>query len=408
MNIISVLLNIFKILLFIIGNYYIGIKGWQLIGRYIPFINKNIYWMIIATMVLIHGIFRLGTIGIKVFSSNVTNILILIGAYWLVAFQFSVMLFIIIDVFNFINRKYSFLHINKYLYFTEGIIVLTVVIALLFFGTLNGRKINIVHYHVNIQKESKGLNKLHAIVLSDIHIGNSIKTKELHNIVRIINDLNPDIVFITGDILDDKIEPLLDIHCQQILKRLGAKYGVYGVLGNHDTRLVERNNSLYTSKGERIKKDIIYYLGNSEVKIIRDNYIKIKDSFYIVGRDDISIKSFGYKKRKSLKEIIKGIDKSLPIILLDHRPINIKEAHEMGIDLQVSGHTHGGQIFPEGLINKLRYGINKGYLKKDGFNLIVSSGIGTWGAPIRIGSKGEIVSIIITFSNKNIKTKVPK
>ncbi len=95
---------------------------------------------------------------------------------------------------------------------------------------------------------------------------------------------------------------------------------------------------------------------------------------------------------------MEGVDTSNPVLLLDHQPQNLDEAEKLGIDLQLSGHTHKGQFFPNNLITNRIFENDWGYLHKESLQVIVSSGFGTWGPPIRIGNKPEIVEILIRFS----------
>ncbi|WP_199241659.1 hypothetical protein [Desulfosporosinus sp. Sb-LF] len=134
------------------------------------------------------------------------------------------------------------------------------------------------------------------------------------------------------------------------------------------------------------------------VNVLRDQYIKVENSFYIIGRDNPSRRSGGNTEgRKELGDLIKGVDSSLPLILLDHQPLELETAQQNQIDLQLAGHTHEGQLFPGNLITKLVYEIDWGYLKKGNYNLIVSSGYGTWGPPLRIGTHSEIVCATLHF-----------
>ncbi|HWI54984.1 MAG TPA: metallophosphoesterase, partial [Desulfobacteria bacterium] len=123
----------------------------------------------------------------------------------------------------------------------------------------------------------------------------------------------------------------------------------------------------------------------------------VADSFYIVGRDDKSGSRFTGHKRKNLQDIISAVDRSLPVIVMDHQPTNLGETERAGVDLQVSGHTHRGQLFPNHLITRRIYEVDYGYLRKGNLNVIVSSGYGTWGPPIRVGSVAEIVDINVEF-----------
>jgi predicted MPP superfamily phosphohydrolase len=199
-----------------------------------------------------------------------------------------------------------------------------------------------------------------------------------------INELNPDIVFMAGDIVDEKLAPFLKQNMGEIFKKLKTKHGVYAVTGNHE---------FYGGEVD----DIVKNLEMSGIKVLRDDNVKVADSFYVTGREDISIESYYKKKRKSVSEILANADKELPVILLDHNPRDLEEPKESGVDLQLSGHTHRGQMFPNEYFTKRLYELDWGYLKKDNFNIIVSSGIGTWGPPIRIGNSAEIVDVTIRF-----------
>jgi uncharacterized protein len=126
--------------------------------------------------------------------------------------------------------------------------------------------------------------------------------------------------------------------------------------------------------------------------------LKIEDSFYVAGREDIAVESYYKRNRKPLTELLARADKALPLILIDHTPKNLQEPMENGVDLQVSGHTHRGQMFPSQFITERLFEVDFGYLKKDKLNVVVSSGIGTWGPPIRIGNNSELVEINLKFT----------
>jgi predicted MPP superfamily phosphohydrolase len=141
-------------------------------------------------------------------------------------------------------------------------------------------------------------------------------------------------------------------------------------------------------------------LTDGGITLLRDKAVKIEDSFYVIGRDDTSVKRYSDSERKAIASIDKSIDKSLPIIVLDHQPSNLGEPSNFGADLQFSGHTHKGQFFPNNLITKRIFESDYGYYKKDNMQLIVSSGFGTWGSPIRIGTKSEIVHVNLIFNKE--------
>jgi len=123
----------------------------------------------------------------------------------------------------------------------------------------------------------------------------------------------------------------------------------------------------------------------------------VKNSFTIVGREDRSYNRGSARRRKSLEELMKGVDRSLPVILMDHQPFALEEAVSHSVDLQLSGHTHHGQLWPFNFITKRVYELSWGYLKKGATHIYVSCGVGTWGPPVRTGNRPEIVNIKLSF-----------
>ena len=132
--------------------------------------------------------------------------------------------------------------------------------------------------------------------------------------------------------------------------------------------------------------------------MIRDSVIKIEDLFYVAGREDRSINNFSDYKRKSLKEVLSPVKEDLPVILMDHQPFELKLAAEAGVDLQLSGHTHHGQLFPLNYITAMIYEVSWGYKLINNTHFYVSSGAGGWGPPVRTGSVPEVIILKIAFN----------
>lgn len=162
-----------------------------------------------------------------------------------------------------------------------------------------------------------------------------------------------------------------------------AKYGIFAVTGNHE----------YIGGVE----PSIKYLTEHGITELRDNTVKIADSFYVVGREDRASKGFAGIIRKPLNQLLEGVDRTLPVILMDHQPVRLEEAEKNGIDLQLSGHTHHGQLWPFNFITKKIYEVSMGYKQKGSTHFYVSCGLGTWGPPIRTGNRPEIVVINLSF-----------
>jgi hypothetical protein len=203
--------------------------------------------------------------------------------------------------------------------------------------------------------------------------------------VYAINGLNPDIVFIAGDLVDDKAKTLEEKNIGSELQNIKSKYGTYAITGNHE----------YINGINGCEK----YIRKYGLNLLRDSVVKIDNSFYVAGRDDRAKKQFTHEDRKPLNELLTGTDRNYPIILMDHTPFGLDEAMNNNIDLQLSGHTHHGQIFPANFITKKVYELSWGYLKKGNTQYYVSCGVGTWGPPVKIGSPSEIVHLNIKFLN---------
>jgi predicted MPP superfamily phosphohydrolase len=380
----AVMLIVF-ILIFGFANFYIGLRGWQGVGSRISFLNNKVYWILFWLIALS---FILARFVERFVPATVGDFLNLIGGYWMAAMLYALIILPIVDIISLARRKAAFIPrgiaesdvIKAY----SGILVFALLIGILVYGTWNARNIKVSQYNIDMDKKAGSLKQLKIAMMSDLHLGTVVNNSRLSKMVDKINELKPDIVLIAGDIIDDNIKPFLKQNMNETFKGLKSKYGVYAVTGNHD---------YYGGDSE----ELIKTLEESGIKILTDEYIKIEDSFYVAGREDLAVESHYKRNRKPLEEILRGTDKNLPIILMDHNPKDLNAPMANGVDLQVSGHTHRGQMFPSRYITQSLYELDWGYLKKDNLNIVVSSGIGTWGPPIRIGNSSELVEINLKF-----------
>ncbi|MDY6969653.1 MAG: metallophosphoesterase [Spirochaetota bacterium] len=264
-------------------------------------------------------------------------------------------------------------------------LVETIIIVIGYQNTMN---LKVTELDLRINKDAGRLESLNIVMISDIHINALTTKKKLRNIIKLINEQSPDIVLFVGDIVDTQIDPFNKQNLGTLFLAINSKYGIFAVTGNHE----------YI--GDHIKT--INSLSKYGVTFLRDDVIKIENSFYLVGREDLSAYRSLKKKRKSLKDLIVNNNKKYPILLMDHQPIDLDIASDNGIDLQMSGHTHNGQLFPFNLITDLLFELPWGYLKKGETHYYVSCGVGTAGIPLRTGSYPEIVNIKLIFNeNKN-------
>jgi hypothetical protein len=142
----------------------------------------------------------------------------------------------------------------------------------------------------------------------------------------------------------------------------------------------------------------VKYLEEHGIRVLRDSSILLDGGIVLAGREDRDISRFSGKNRKSVKELLQGRDMNMPVILLDHQPFNLEKAVEAGVDLQLSGHTHHGQMWPLNYLTKAIYQLSSGYLKIGETHFYVSNGVGTWGPPLRSGNRPEILSIMLNFN----------
>jgi predicted MPP superfamily phosphohydrolase len=251
-------------------------------------------------------------------------------------------------------------------------------------GAINAVRFRTVDIDISIPKKEGNMDRLTAVVASDLHLGTLVGRSRLEKIVARINALGPDIVFMPGDIVDETVTAKDEAEFSAIMKQLRAPLGVFAVPGNHETYSgLERNLACLRACG---------------IKVLEDEAVRVGDGFVVVGRRDRSSLT-PRERRLPIRDILAeyGVDDRLPVILLDHQPAHLEEACQAGVDLQISGHTHAGQIFPLDIINRMVWELNRGYLRKGNTQYYVTSGVGTWGPPVRTGSRPEIVRIRLTF-----------
>lgn len=299
---------------------------------------------------------------------------------------YMLMLFLISDILR-VFIKYVLKIKSKLLstIYMKGFSIVILSVVLVIYGAVNAGVINTVEYTVDLKKPSE---EIKIAFVSDMHIGTSIKKDEMDEIIETVNRAKPDIICLGGDIYDESTSSELFEYSIEAFSRLSAKYGVYYVTGNHDS-------------GIKNVWDIADRLEQANVKTLNDKAELIENSFYIAGRNDSSINAIFYPEderlkdwvRKDIAEVLMGVNKELPIILLDHKPTDILEAKEAGVDLQLSGHTHAGQIFPFNFIVSIFNNIVYGMESDGDFTCIVSSGAGVWGFPVRVGTSSEIVFV---------------
>lgn len=366
-------------------NYYIFIRGWQVLGGFphLRIIYTCVFLILFASYIL-------AKIFVKTLPSFLYDAMLWTGSSWFAFMVYFFLAVLCIDILRFILTNFNLMpeFIKQNYVFTKhllGIAVFLIVFLTVLSGFINTTQIKVKELNIKLHKGNAQLESINAVMISDIHLSPMDNEQFLSKIVEKINMLNPDIVFIPGDLFDDQARILNERNIGKALFDLKPKYGIYASTGNH-----EFINGIDSA---------VAYMKDHGLNVIRDSSILIDDSFYIVGRDDRSKKQFTGQDRKSLSEILKEKRNGYPVILMDHTPFGLNEAENNNVDLQLSGHTHHGQMFPANLITKMIYEVSWGYLKKNKTQYYVSCGAGTWGPRVRIGSDSEIVNLKIRFTD---------
>lgn len=258
-------------------------------------------------------------------------------------------------------------------------------LALILVGYLNGLNPRLKTLEISLQGIGADTH-LQILVASDIHLGTIVGGKRLEHLIKTVEELRPDLVLFPGDVLDEDPQIVMKDSVGNMLRSIKAKYGVFAITGNHE----------YIGGVERACR----YLEEHGIKVLRDQAVLVEGFFYLVGREDRSMSRFTDKKRKPLQELLAPLDRRVPVILMDHQPFEIDEASSAGVALQLSGHTHHGQLWPLNLVTSLIYELSWGYLKKGDTHFYVSSGYGTWGPPVRLGNHPEMVQLRLVLKGQ--------
>ena len=365
-------------------NFYILLRGLQALPR------GPVRTAFLALMVLLIIAYPLARLGEPLLPGALARMLHVVGAYYLAVMVFTAFLLLLIDIARLLNLLFPFLP-EKTAPLAQRVRLLAfwgvvgISLLLTVAGAWNARHPVVKHLKIHLHKPAGVMNRINIVLASDLHLGTLVNRGRLEAIVATVNALHPDLVLLAGDVFDEDISALQEQDMAGALARLKARLGVFAVPGNHE----------YYSGVDRA----LGYLRGAGITVLRDSVALVKGMFYVAGRDDRTLEQFG-GKRKALAELLQGVDPSLPLILMDHQPFHLEEAQQAGVDLQVSGHTHHGQLIPFNWITRAVYELSWGYLRKGNTHYYVSCGVGTWGPPVRIGSRPEIVQIELNWGEE--------
>lgn len=367
--------HLFITLTYIVPNIYLFFRIKSL------FITKGyglwyfIVYLFVAALYPISGIFSDEETGF------VIQALSFVSGYTLPFFLYLFFSVILFDLFLLINLLIKVVPLATRKSFSFRLYTLSAMIAfsilVVIAGAINLNTIRVSEYKVTVPKKNSAIDHLRIVFVADLHTQQNTRQGFVDQFVRKAIALQPDLMLYGGDMVEGDGENETTEAIESSIRKIRAKYGSFGVNGNHEFYGGQQQGSFFRKAG---------------ITILCDTIIKIDSSFYLAGRYD---EHFG--QRKTVSQIIGGEPLDLPVILMDHRPSEMLKTSLANADVQFSGHTHNGQLFPGNFITRSIFELSWGYRKIRNTHFFVTSGLRLWGPPVRTTGKSEIMMVDVTF-----------
>lgn len=365
-------------------NYYITKRLCQGIGYKVPSLPKwvGIVIFLLLTVLLTVGFFRT-SLPIPLGLSNALGV---INGYYLGIFVYLLLFFVLSDLVLLVLRLCKVIP-KPLSHKTRAIAVLLAVVVALStccYGWVHVNQIQVESYQVSLAPK-KMEKEMKLVLLSDQHLGAAGWETRLEKVVAKVSEQQGELICIAGDIFDSNFNAMANpARAKELLQSLYAPYGVYASLGNHDA-------------GETFPQ-MVAFLKECNITLLDDKAVTIDNRLVLAGRLDRSpIGGYGKYTRKSLGEVLEGMNTALPVIMMEHNPARGDTYTLNDADLILSGHTHKGQIFPANLFTNFIYTEDYGYYQESENHphRIITSGAGIWGMPMRVGTNSEIVTVTL-------------
>ena len=357
------------------SNYYLAHRLWRWMRCFAP--NLSI-WVPLSLVAALTVMMFLSIA--RPFGGRLQRIISGIGTCWMGLFVYLLLFFLAADLIVLIVGLFK---PQLDLRTAAGMAATALAVLVSLLGIWNATRLHTVNYSVALSEQPTA--RMNVVLISDVHLGAVGSEARLEKIVDRVNELQPDLVCIAGDFFDNDYRSISDPEkAIETLRRIRSTHGVYACLGNHDAGASYPQMEAFWEQ--------------AGIKLLKDDYTVIDGNLILAGRLDPSpIGGTDGSRRGDLSAVLEGADPSLPVIMLDHNPASV-DTYEGEADLILSGHTHKGQIFPGALITNAMYTVDYGYYRaENGTQVIVTSGAGTWGLPMRIGTNCEVVAIDLEY-----------
>lgn len=326
-----------------------------------------------------------------------------LGNFWLGFYVYYHMIHIVLLVTGIlvlgITRKSIWRIPKPAVYFVPTLAVL-ISLAINIYGYVHAHIPEPVYYDINLENGVTKISDLRVALIADLHMSVNSRPEAIRRMVNVLNKQNPDVILIAGDFFTSTYEGLEDPEAyRDILCGIRSRYGTFAVMGNHDVEEQLFGGFPLSSKSEAFRPEKMEdFVKSCGFVLLDDEIATIADGIQVAGRLDGEKTGNGSVPRKSPSELLSGADKSLPILVLQHEPVEFSELAESGADAVFCGHTHAGQFFPGNLIvpffNENAYGLKV----IDGMPTVVTAGVGYYGPPIRVATDSEVTVIDVHFS----------
>jgi uncharacterized protein len=361
---------------YLIPNIYLFVRIWQLFIRK----EQRIYYALIYLLIFL--VYPVSNLFHEESTALAAIVLSAIADYMLPFFLYLFLFVLLLDLLllgNLLFRIVPREKIKSRSFKSGGLTVIVCCsLAVLVAGIINFNTIRTTEYQIIIPGKLSGTSHLKIAFVSDFHLQEGTNIRFVEKFVAKIDSIKPDLMLFGGDIVEGDIIDENMERFERLLNSITTRYGVYGVLGNHEHYARQDKGSFFSKSG---------------IEILRDSVVIVDSSFILVGRNDSHTRT-----RKSADEIMRTVPDYLPVILIDHRPTEIDQISRTSADVVLSGHSHNGQLFPINLITRRFYELSYGYMKKGETHFFVTSGIRLWGPPVRTIGKSEIMVIDISLT----------
>ena len=333
----------------------------------------------------------------------VHRVLRVVGNYFLGTFLYILLAILVLDLVRIILKRTRWMPKEpqqaRRLFVGVGAGVIVLIASLSGFGAFHARQIQVESVDLTVEKACK-LDSLKVVLVADLHLGYSVGAGQVEQMVDKINAQSPDLVCLAGDIFDNDFDAIDNPEgIAALLRGITSRYGVYACYGNHDIAETLLAGFTFGADGTPPEDPrFSAFLESAGIRLLADETVCIDGALYLCGRKDYSKSRKLGETRLSPAELTASLDPALPLFVLDHQPRELQELAAAGVDVDLSGHTHDGQLFPGNLLVGLLWDNPCGVRQIGGMASCVTSGVGMWGPAMRIGTDSEILVLNIEFT----------